>query len=71
MFGYATGWLGWDPHTALHTPVPLILLALNAKAEFIRAQAGGEEKPETRSRDIGTVLDRMMEAQNGGNSRNR
>lgn len=32
----ATGWLNWPPQTALHTPVPLILSAVDGKIEFIK-----------------------------------
>lgn len=46
----ATGWLGWSPRDAWDTPVPEILMAWDAKIEFLKATnpfGGGkkEEKP--------------------------
>lgn len=33
----ATGWLGWSPRDAWETPVPEILMAWDAKLEFLKA----------------------------------
>ncbi|MBF8692517.1 hypothetical protein IYR97_13510 [Pseudomonas fulva] len=32
----ATGWLGWSPHDAWDTPVVEIILAWEAKADFLK-----------------------------------
>ena len=43
LFGVATGWLGWPPDTAWHTPIPQIMLALDARLDWTgRAQAQGQ-----------------------------
>lgn len=34
LFGVATGWLGWPPDTAWHTPIPQIMLALDARLDW-------------------------------------
>jgi len=52
LFGVATGWLGWSPDTAWHTPIPQIMLALDARLDWTgRGQAQGQApgaKPPTR-----------------------
>ncbi|PKI24853.1 MULTISPECIES: hypothetical protein [Pseudomonas putida group] len=52
LFGVATGWLGWPPDTAWHTPIPQIMLALDARLDWTgRGQAHGQApgtKPSTR-----------------------
>lgn len=52
LFGVATGWLGWPPDTAWHTPIPQIMLALDARLDWTgRGQAQGQApgaKPPTR-----------------------
>lgn len=48
MFGIATGCLGWPPSEAWETPVPEILMAWDAKVEFLRSTnpfGGGKGKP--------------------------
>jgi hypothetical protein len=30
----ATGWLGWSPHDAWHTPMPEMFVALDARIEW-------------------------------------
>ena len=35
VFEMATGWLGWDPETALNTPLSQINLALKGRMDFI------------------------------------
>lgn len=43
LFGVATGWLGWPPETAWRTPVPQIMLALDARIDWTgRGQAQGQ-----------------------------
>lgn len=37
LFRQATGWLGWSPQQAMTTRIPLILLALEGKVDFIRS----------------------------------
>ncbi|MCD5996509.1 hypothetical protein KDX38_23245 [Pseudomonas sp. CDFA 602] len=46
----ATGWLGWPPSEAWITPVPEILMAWDAKIEFLRNTNpfGSGEKPKTK-----------------------
>lgn len=40
LFGVATGWLGWPPDTAWRTPIPQIMLALDARLDWTgRGQA--------------------------------
>lgn len=34
LFGVAAGWLGWPPDTAWHTPIPQIMLALDARLDW-------------------------------------
>ena len=41
LFSRATGWLGWAPEVALTTPVALILLAIEGKADWIRRTRQG------------------------------
>lgn len=36
----ATGWLGWSPEQALHTPIPQIVLALEGRTEWHRKTHG-------------------------------
>ncbi|MCE0757278.1 hypothetical protein [Pseudomonas asiatica] len=52
LFGVATGWLGWPPDTAWHTPIPQIMLTLDARLDWTgRGQAQGPDasaKPPTR-----------------------
>ena len=52
LFGVATGWLGWPPDTAWHTPIPQIMLTLDARLDWTgRGQAQGQAanaKPPTR-----------------------
>ncbi|AGN81540.1 hypothetical protein N5K35_31325 [Pseudomonas sp. GD03651] len=46
LFGVATGWLGWPPDTAWHTPIPQIMLALDACLDWTgRGQAGQGPAP--------------------------
>jgi hypothetical protein len=35
LFGVATGWLGWPPETAWHTPIPQLMMALNARLDWM------------------------------------
>lgn len=47
LFAQATGWLGWAPAVALTTPIPQILIALDAKVEWVQMTNpfGGKPKP--------------------------
>lgn len=48
VFGLATGYLGWSPHDAWHTPVPQILLALDYRVDWARKTnpfGGSEPEP--------------------------
>jgi len=44
----ATGWLGWTPDYAWHTPIPQILLALDYRIDWVKKTnpfgGGGEAK---------------------------
>jgi hypothetical protein len=40
LFSVGTGWLGWAPDVVLLTPIPMILLALEGRAEYLRAING-------------------------------
>jgi hypothetical protein len=40
LFKGATGWLGWTPDVALHTPMPLIELAMEGRYSYLRALNG-------------------------------
>lgn len=35
LFGVATGWLGWPPDTAWKTPIPQIMIALDARLDWM------------------------------------
>ncbi|MFV3402874.1 hypothetical protein ACNFIC_02815 [Pseudomonas sp. NY15463] len=42
LFGVATGWLGWPPDAAWHTPIPQIMIALDARLDWTgRGQGQG------------------------------
>jgi len=46
----ATGWLGWPPDTALSTPTPQIMLALEGKIDFAcQTNPFGPSKPRNKS----------------------
>lgn len=43
----ATGWLGWTPSVALHTPICQLRLAIAGKVDFIKTTnpfGGGEQE---------------------------
>jgi hypothetical protein len=45
----ATGWLGWMPEVAWRTPIPELLLAMDARVEWTRMThpfGGGTAEPE-------------------------
>lgn len=49
MFGLATGYLGWSPHDAWHTPIPLINLALDYRIDWMQKTnpfGGGKRQKE-------------------------
>ncbi|AJO79084.1 hypothetical protein [Pseudomonas sp. MRSN 12121] len=49
LFGVATGWLGWPPETAWRTPVPQIMLALDARLDWTgRGKATPQAAPQKR-----------------------
>ncbi|MDD1981347.1 hypothetical protein [Pseudomonas asiatica] len=59
LFGVATGWLGWPPDTAWHTPIPQIMLALDARLDWTgRGQAQGQA-PGTKSSTRQSVADKL------------
>lgn len=68
-YKHATGWLGWDPQTALATPMPLIRMAFEGLVDFHKAQNGVEDKPaptpetkEAKRRDVAKRMDKMFAA---------
>lgn len=59
LFGVATGWLGWPPDTAWKTPIPQIMLALDARLDWTgrgQAQAQGQNAA---LRKQGNVADKL------------
>ncbi|RYZ22731.1 MAG: hypothetical protein EOO16_07700 [Chitinophagaceae bacterium] len=59
LFGVATGWLGWPPDTAWKTPIPQIMLALDARLDWTgrgQAQAQGQNAA---PRKQGNVADKL------------
>ena len=44
LFRSATGWLGWPPAVALATAIPHIELAMEGRAEMLKAIFGGGDK---------------------------
>lgn len=41
-FGVATGWLGWTPEIAWHTPIPQIYAAQKGLLDWTRLQNGDD-----------------------------
>ncbi|MCY1409481.1 hypothetical protein D9M71_248320 [compost metagenome] len=61
LFGVATGWLGWPPETAWRTPIPQILLALEARLDWMSPSqpvAQVQEKP----RGVAEKIKKLFEA---------
>lgn len=56
LFGVATGWLGWPPDTAWKTPIPQIMLALDARLDWMGR--GPAQQPPTAQRKA-SVADRL------------
>src|SRR5690606_19856162 len=61
LFGLATGWLGWSARDAWSTPIPELLLAYEAKIQFLKATnpfGSAEEKPDKKAvaRDVRSGL---------------
>lgn len=47
LIGVATGWLGWSPHDAWHTPIPQIILAMDYRIDWAKQTnpfGGGKSK---------------------------
>lgn len=61
LFGVATGWLGWPPDTAWHTPIPQLMLALDARIEWTgRGQTQGNASGQAAVvRKPGSVADKL------------
>lgn len=66
----ATGWLGWSPQEAWHTPLPELFLTLDAKIEWTRmsnpfgggrATAPEKPKPTTIAQKIRAALTGKIE----------
>lgn len=52
----ATGWLGWPPDVAWRTPIPQIMLALNARLEWM---SPGKASAPPAKRDKSTIAERL------------
>lgn len=63
MYRYATGWLGWPPDVAWSTPIPELLLALDARIEWVNMTNpfGGGKKAEQKP-NPSTVADKLRAA---------
>jgi len=61
LFGVATGWLGWPPDTAWRTPIPQLMLALDARIDWSsRGQAQGSASGQRQApRKPGNVADKL------------
>ena len=68
LFGVATGWLGWSPKTAWKTPIPELMLALNARIEWCRMtgeiSGAGHTAPPPAAK--ANVADKLKAALRGG-----
>ncbi|WP_082629034.1 hypothetical protein [Pseudomonas sp. TTU2014-080ASC] len=62
LYGVATGWLGWPPDVAWRTPIPQILLALDARLDWM---SPGEAKKPQGSHKPGSVADKLKAALRG------
>ncbi|MBJ2241279.1 hypothetical protein [Pseudomonas sp. MF6768] len=59
LFGVATGWLGWPPDTAWRTPIPQIMLALDARLDWTgrsQAQTGAQKTAPRKRESVGDRL---------------
>lgn len=56
LFGVATGWLGWPPETAWRTPIPQILMALDARLDWM---GGGKPQQQSAPKRKASVADRL------------
>lgn len=52
----ATGWLGWPPETAWRTPIPQIMLALDARLDWMGL---GQQRQQQAPPKRGSVADRL------------
>lgn len=59
LFGVATGWLGWPPETAWRTPIPQILLALDARLDWMNPGNASSPKRAPSPQRKATVADRL------------
>jgi len=59
LFGVATGWLGWPPDTAWRTPIPQLMLALDARIDWTGRGQGTASNQQEASRRPGTVADKL------------
>lgn len=68
LFEVATGWLGWSPEQAMHTPIPQITLALKGRVDWARKTnpfGGGEaEQPPESDVDVAAKLRAALGARN-------
>lgn len=56
LFGVATGWLGWPPETAWKTPIPQIMIALDARLDWM-GRGHAQQQPATQKK--ASVSDRL------------
>lgn len=59
LFGVATGWLGWPPDTAWSTPIPQIMLALDARLDWTGRGQGQTQGRTAAPRKQGSVADKL------------
>lgn len=52
----ATGWLGWPPETAWRTPIPQIMLALDARLDWMGI---GQQRQQQAPPKRGNVAERL------------
>lgn len=65
MYAAATGYLGWSPDVAWHTPLPELFLALDARVEWVRMTSPFGSKPEPKKSTPGNVADKLRQALTG------
>ncbi|WP_420851308.1 hypothetical protein [Pseudomonas rustica] len=71
LYAVATGWLGWSPNAAWHTPMPELFLAMDAKIEWAQMTnpfGGGKTKPKEGKPSPSSVADKLREALTGKRS---
>ncbi|OQR30256.1 hypothetical protein BWR59_16995 [Pseudomonas sp. Bc-h] len=67
----ATGWLGWTPDVAWHTPLPELFIAMDAKIEWARmtspfASASTQPPPPQKPVDVAQKLRAALTGRRNG-----